>query len=219
MTSPQNETWVEGHVVAGEVLQQLVANLIEEDHLADLAQNFREGPGFYTLNTKAPKVQKILMGLDYKYYENLPHDFPEKIGYAAEQVMSEMDESDIAATKEVIKAYLRGMNTKNVQQQRHMQPVFWWPNTDTLYQEVAKILIESHFKGQNEKPEVEKGITAALSAVPDLDKTVHSYPDGLVQLEDSENALEDVRGIAREIVDSMTTTQKAHFQAIINGHL
>ena len=95
-----------------------------------------------------------------------------------------------------------------------MQPLFWFPNTETLHQEVAQALLT---KAGIEKPddyEISPAVAAALRAIPELDGMVHEYPDSLVQIDDEPRrmVLQETKDLADEIIDQLTDEQIAAFR-------
>ena len=95
-----------------------------------------------------------------------------------------------------------------------MQPLFWFPNTETLHQEVAQALITKAGIKKPDDYEITPAVAAALRAIPELDAIVHEYPDSLVQIDDEPRrlVLQQTKDLADEIIEQLTDEQIAAFR-------
>ena len=193
-------------ITAGQITGSVAARILANKGVVSDGSEYTQGPGFYQLQRMVPKLQSILIAFDYHEYKFLQD--------AADQVMKRLTQDD---RKDIARAINKIRNPTTLGKppaQRDTQPLFWFPNTETLHQEVAQALLT---KAGIEKPddyEISPAVTAAIRSIPELDAMIHEYPDSLVQLDDEPRrlALQQTKDLANEIIDQLTNEQVMAFQ-------
>ena len=185
-------------ITAGQIAGSVAARILANKGVVSDGSEYTQGPGFYHLQRMVPKLQSILIAFDYLEYKNLQD--------AANQVMKRLTPDDRKDIAQAIDKITNPTALKRPPARRNMQPIFWFPNTETLHQEVAQALLT---KAGIEKPddyEITPAVAAALRAIPELDAIVHEYPDSLVQIDAGliRLVLQQTKDLADEIIEQLT---------------
>ena len=193
-------------ITAGQIAGSVAARILANKGVVSDGSEYTQAPGFYHLQRMVPKLQSILIAFDYHEYKTLQD--------ATNQVMKRLTPDDRKNIAQAIDKIKDPTALKRPPARRNMQPLFWFPNTETLHQEVAQALLT---KAGIEKPddyEISPAVAAAMRAIPELDALVHEYPDSLVQLDDGliQLALQQTKNLADEIIKQLTNEQVTAFR-------
>ena len=188
-------------ITAGQITGSVAARILANKGVVSDGSEYTQGPGFYHLKRMVPKLQSILIAFDYHEYKTLQD--------AADKVMKRLTPDDRKDIAQAIDKIRNPTALKKPPAQRHMQPLFWFPNTETLHQEVAQALLT---KAGIEKPddyEISPAVAAAIRTIPELE-----YPDSLVQIDDEPRrlVLQQTKDLADEIIDQLTDEQVMAFR-------
>ena len=197
-------------ITSGQITGSVAARILANKGVVSDGSEYTQGPGFYHLQRMVPKLQSILITFDYHEYKTLQD--------AADQVMKRLTPDDRKDIAQAIDKIRNPTALKRLPARRNMQPLFWFPNTETLHQEVAQALLT---KAGIEKPddyEITPAVAAAIQAIPELDAMVHEYPDSLVQIdvEQMRLVLQQTKDLADEIIGQLTDEQIAAFRDQMN---
>ena len=193
-------------ITAGQIAGSVAARILANKGVVSDGSEYTQGPGFYHLKRMVPKLQSILVAFDYHEYKTLQD--------AADKVMKRLTPDDQKDIAQAIDKIRNPTALKKPPAQRDMQPLFWFPNTETLHQKVAQALLT---KAGIEKPddyEISPAVAAAIRAIPELDGMIHEFPNGLVQLDDEPMrlVLQQIKNLADEVIQQLTDEQVMAFR-------
>ena len=193
-------------ITAGQITGSVAARILANKGVVSDGSEYTQGHGFYHLQRMVPKLQSILISFNYHEYKALQD--------AADKVMKQLTPNDRKDIAQAIDKIRNPTTLEKPPAQLNMQPLFWFPNTDTLHQEVAQALLT---KAGIEKPddyEISPAVAAAMRAIPELDSMIHEYPNSLVQLDDEPErlVLQQIKNLADEVIDQLTDEQVRAFR-------
>ena len=203
-----------GGITYGCALANLAWHILTDARLNIEAGRLDNQSTFQQMLTKVPHLEEALANTALKDHWQRAVNFGESL----EMIRESMTENLTAGEMELLKqaaldAVENGVQRKQSQPPRPMQPLFWYPNTDTLHQQVTQLLLDQRHPDRKQQSSIDEAVVAAQHAVPGLDRMVHEYPGGTVEITQPAHSIvmQLVDDLAQEIIERIPTDQIEDF--------
>ena len=203
-----------GGITYGCALANLAWHILTDARLNIEASRLDNQSTFQQMLTKVPHLEEALANTALKDHWQRAVNFGESLGMIRESITENLTAGEMELLKQAaMDAVKNVVQRQQPQPPRPMQPLFWYPNTDTLHQQVAQLLLDQRHPDRKQQPSIDEAANIARKTVPGLDNMVHEYPGGTVELTTAAHTLvmDVVNQFAQEIIDRIPTDQTEDF--------
>ena len=203
-----------GGITYGCALANLAWHILTDARLNTEARRLDNQSTFQQMLTKVPHLEEALANTALKDHWQRAVNFGESLEMIRESITGNLTAGEMELLKRAaIDAVKNAVQRQPPQPPRPMQPLFWYPNTDTLHQQVAQLLLDQRNPDRKQQPSVDEAANIALKTVPGLDNMIHEYPGGTVELTRAAHTIvmDDVNELAQEIIDRIPADQIEDF--------